>query len=954
MSTTTATAASLLTTTAAAATPSATGSVRATAQAGVFEGLNPSVYNASDPLVLFIIQATIVIALTRLLYWPLAKIREPRVIAEVITGIILGPSVMGRIPGFTAAIFPPAGMAPFRLVANIGLVLFLFLVGLEINLSYLLSNWRIALSVAALDMTIPFGMGIAVAYGLYNQFASEPGTAPISFGIFALFIGVAMAITAFPVLCRILTSLKLLNTTVGVIVLTSGIANDVVGWVLLALCVTLVNAGAGITALYVFLVSVGYSLFLAYAVRPTFMWVLRRTKSLENGPTEGVVALTIFMVLASSFFTSIIGVHSIFGAFMVGLMCPHEGGFAIKLTEKIEDLTSTLFVPLFFALSGINTNIGLLDSGIVWGYVFAIIFVAFFSKLIGGALGARMNGLVWRESFTIGTLMSCKGLVELIVLNIGLQARILSTRTFTMFVIMALVTTFATAPLVSWLYPPWYQQKLELWKKGKIDWDGNPILRPDGEDPEEKYRQGDTATRLLVYLRTDGLSSILGLLSLFTSAGATATSASSLTDQSGNEKSNAATDVATPQLAQRPLRIQGYRLVELTDRNSSVMKVSDIEDYAAHDPIVKAFGTSTASNTSRDVIVSGQIAVVPEGGFADTLATQASKSNSDLILVPWSETGSVSEVQNYYGGSLKGSNALENREFVTLVTDVFNKSRFLTSVGVFIDRSLFEMGNKNHGTSGDDSNTKTVGIARQLTRDATGISLAETQDLGAAKFHSADGRGRKIVRVLYKRGEDDLFAVRLGYQLAQSDKVSLEVIVEASFHSDSGEENEFAALKSVITETSPTNVTFVNTKDAAGSVQALLALPEDSSTVSHSSLNSSSSSVLVIVGRSVSLLAESKAESGAAAGSSSSSSSAGGSTAAVLGTTASRLAAEIRKGAVGEKAKVSVLVVQGKRSGVAVTSGPVGEDGKGQGGGGGGGGALRRKTSHDSMESRYA
>jgi Kef-type K+ transport system membrane component KefB len=165
-------------------------------------------------------------------------------------------------------------------------------------------------------------VGVGIAYGLYRDFKDDEGIRPISFSVYALFIGVAMAITAFPVLCRILTSLKLLNTTVGVIVLTSGIANDVVGWALLALCVTLVNSGAGITALYILLVAVGYSLFLAYAVRSAFLWVLRKTRSLENGPTQGVVALTILMVLASAFFTSIIGIHSIFGAFMIGLLNP--------------------------------------------------------------------------------------------------------------------------------------------------------------------------------------------------------------------------------------------------------------------------------------------------------------------------------------------------------------------------------------------------------------------------------------------------------------------------------------------------------------------------------------------------------------------------------------------------------------------------------------------------------
>lgn len=230
-------------------------------------------------------------------------------------------------------------------------------------------------------------------------------------------------------LCRILTELKLLSTPVGVIVLSAGVGNDVVGWILLALCVTLVNAGSGITALWVLLTSVGYCLFLAFPVRIGFMWVLRRSGSLENGPSQSIIALTLLMALTSSFFTGVIGIHAIFGAFMAGLICPHEGGFAIKVTEKIEDLVSALFLPLYFALSGLSTNLGLLDTGITWAYVIGVISVAFFAKFIGCTVAARLNGLVWRESFTIGSLMSCKGLVELIVLNIGLNARILSSRT---------------------------------------------------------------------------------------------------------------------------------------------------------------------------------------------------------------------------------------------------------------------------------------------------------------------------------------------------------------------------------------------------------------------------------------------------------------------------------------------------------------------------------------------
>lgn len=221
---------------------------------------------------------------------------------------------------------------------------------------------------------------------------------------------------AFPVLCRILTELKLLQNQVGVVVLSAGVGNDVVGWVLLALCVALVNAGSGITALYVLLTAVGYVLFLVYAIRPAFLYILKRTGSTQNGPTQGVVALTVLMTLTSAFFTGIIGVHPIFGAFLIGLICPHDGGFAIKLTEKIEDLVSVFFLPLYFALSGLSTNIGLLDTGITWAYVIGVMAVAFFGKVIGGTMAARLNKMVWRESLTVGALMSCKGLVELIVL----------------------------------------------------------------------------------------------------------------------------------------------------------------------------------------------------------------------------------------------------------------------------------------------------------------------------------------------------------------------------------------------------------------------------------------------------------------------------------------------------------------------------------------------------------
>lgn len=390
---------------------------------------------------------------------------------------------------------------------------------------------------------------------------------------------------AFPVLCRILTELQLLQTSVGIITLSAGVTNDVVGWILLALCVALVNAGSGLAALWVLLTCIGYGLFLFIAVRPVFIWYLRRSRALQDGPSQAVIVTTLLIALASAFFTGVIGVHAIFGAFMAGLICPHEGGFAIKITEKLEDLVGALFLPLYFALSGLSTNIGLLDNAITWAYVVGVIAVAFIAKFVGGTIGAKINGLVWRESFTIGALMSCKGLVELIVLNIGLQARILSTRTFTIFVVMALVTTFATTPLVQLLYPPWYQRKLEAWKRGEIDWDtGRPPSSSESDIVPHENEEFSKVRNLLVYLRLDNMPTLLAFVSLL------GTKATEIVNKEhpmkGGEKF--VEDSQVIEKSQR-VNVHGVRLLELTERGSSVMKVTEVDEYSLLDPIINAF-----------------------------------------------------------------------------------------------------------------------------------------------------------------------------------------------------------------------------------------------------------------------------------------------------------------------------------------------------------------------------
>jgi Kef-type K+ transport system membrane component KefB len=694
----------------------------------------------------------VIILFCRLLHWPLSKIRQPRVIAEVIGGVLLGPSVMGRIPGFTATIFPAAAQPNLALVANIGLVLFLFIVGLEVDLRYLASNWKIALSVGLAGMALPFGLGCGIAYGLYHQFSDEDGTEPVAFGTFMLFVGVAMAITAFPVLCRILTELKLLSTSVGVIVLSAGAGNDVTGWVLLALCVALVNSGSGISALYVLLTALGYTLFLFFAVKPAFTWVLRRTRTFENGPSQGIIVLTLLIALASSFFTGVIGIHPIFGAFMAGLICPHEGGFAIKVTEKIEDLISALFLPLYFALSGLSTNLGLLDTAITWGYVVGVLAVAFVGKFVGASLAARANGVVWRESFTIGALMSCKGLVELIVLNIGLQAKILSQRTFTIFVVMALITTFITTPLTMALYPPWYQKKLEAWKKGLIDWDtGNPI-KPAGDDASSivaaKLETSKIKT-LLVHLRLDNMPTLMTFVSLLAAPSKSGEATARQHPIYAGKSASINESIKTPN---RPLEVHGVRMIELTDRDSSVMSVSDVEEFHWKDPIINTF-----RNFGRlyNLSVSGEVAIALESSFAEIITSKAASEDSDLLVLPWSESGSMNEQQSYNGNPTT-PRRLEDTSYVSFVAAALKSSTCNTAVFV------------NRGFGGS-------AVARRpttLSRQASKISLSNER--GPASSPIMDKSHH--IYMPYFGGADGRVALRLVLQLAENPDVTATIV----------------------------------------------------------------------------------------------------------------------------------------------------------------------------------
>ncbi|KAH8703189.1 putative K homeostasis protein Kha1 [Talaromyces proteolyticus] len=748
-------------------------------QSGILGGGNPSVYDSKNPILVFIIQAGIIIIFCWLLHWPLSKIRQPRVIAEVIGGILLGPSVFGRIPGFTDAIFPTASIPTLNATANLGLVLFLFLVGLETDLRFLVSNWRISASVSAAGMALPFGLGCAVSYGLYNQFRNDPGVVHVDFGTYLLFVGIAMAITAFPVLCRILTELKLLSTNVGVIVLSAGVGNDVTGWILLALCVALVNAGSGITALWVLLVAVGYILFLSFVLRPVFIWYLRKTGSLEKGPSQSVVTVTLLLALASAFFTQAIGIHAIFGGFVVGLICPHEGGFAIKLTEKIEDLVAAIFLPLYFALSGLQTNLGLLNSGIVWGYVIAIIAIAFFAKVVGGTLASRFTGLLWRESLTVGVLMSCKGLVELIVLNIGLQAKILSQRTFTMFVVMALVTTFMTTPLTSFLYPKWYQDKVARWRRGEIDWDGNVIHSDDSQDDPSSLiakLNAKPIEKVTVYLRLDSLASVCTFVGLLGARSVSKDSAprmhyskrsSPVPTQSSTESQINAVDSEPSAL----LHAHGVRLIELTDRLSSTMQVSEIQEYSIWDPVVNVFRSFGQIN---NIPSEGRVSVVPESSYADAVLDMVRDTASEFLLVPWSASGNMSDLQSVWG--VEDSSNRVNASYPSFVSEILQRSS-VNNVGILIDRALEIPSKEGLGLERSSSGRTVPNIRTNLASLTT-------------------GNREQHLLFMYFGGADDRFALRFVLQLARNELVTATIIyvdVPASTSQTTAESSSSAA-----------------------------------------------------------------------------------------------------------------------------------------------------------------
>eukprot|EP00243_Klebsormidium_subtile_P000659 TRINITY_DN1111_c1_g1_i2.p1 TRINITY_DN1111_c1_g1~~TRINITY_DN1111_c1_g1_i2.p1 ORF type:complete len:890 (+),score=223.12 TRINITY_DN1111_c1_g1_i2:679-3348(+) len=556
-------------------------------------------------LTLLLIQLLIIIAFSRILAVVLRPLRQPRVIAELIGGILLGPSVLGRIPGFLEHVFPEASLPILETVATLALLFFLFLIGLELDVNALKTVGPKALVISASGIILPFALAVPVTVCIKGL-----GLSHVGFGYLYLFTGVAIGITAFPVLARILAETRLLTTDIGQIAMAAAAAGDVVAWCLLALTVAVLNSRnqSPIAGLWILLAGIGFILFMFIFIRPIFRFIAQRND--ERGVvSEFSVCLALSLVLVASLLTDIIGIHPIFGAFIAGMMIPHDSAYAVALTSKVEDFIAVTLLPAYFAVSGLKTQIASINSGKAVVAMLVIIFAACFGKIVACTAAACAFKMPFRKSLTIGLLMNSKGLVELIVLNVGLQAGVLDQQLFATFVIMCLVTTFMATPLVMWVYPPARFQKQTL----------SPAQKLQAVALEHK------PLRLLACLY--GRNDIPGAVKITELA-------------KGRE--------------QQGLRVHALHLQELSERPSAILTM---QRWAGK--VSPAFGMTNVGLTFKSfgdidtkVPVTSSVAVSPLTNMHEEITSAAARSQSNVILLPYQPAGAIGRLLDFPGGGL--------------------------------------------------------------------------------------------------------------------------------------------------------------------------------------------------------------------------------------------------------------------------------------------------------------
>lgn len=374
-------------------------------------------------------------------------LRQPPVIGEIVAGLALGPSVLGAVSPAGYAFLLPASTAPFLgVISNVGVVLFMFLVGLELDLKLLRGQTHTAVAISHASIVVPFLLGAALALTMYASYASHT----VSFTVFSLFLGVSMSVTAFPVLARILVDRRVQHTPLGAAALACAAVGDATAWSMLAFVAAVASARVGDAAWTVGLVIV-YVAVMLLVVRPLSRNFVEREQRYQGPLSHTAFAIVLTALLLSAVATEAIGIHALFGAFLLGAILPNSGRLPEQIRLKMQDVVLVLFLPSFFAFTGMRTQIGLLATARDWWICGLVILVATLGKFGGTFCASRLTGLGWRQSATLGILMNTRGLMELIVLNLGLDLKVITPTVFAMMILMALVTTFATTPVLSLL-----------------------------------------------------------------------------------------------------------------------------------------------------------------------------------------------------------------------------------------------------------------------------------------------------------------------------------------------------------------------------------------------------------------------------------------------------------------------------------------------------------------------
>ena len=420
--------------------------------------------NMTNSLTILLLQIIVILLTVRVFSYLFKYIGQPGVMGEIVAGIVLGPSLLGYFfPEFSANLFPPESLDNLNLLSQIGLVLFMFVIGLELDFSVLKNKLNETLVISHAGIVVPFFLGVVAAIWVYEDYASGQ----TAFLPFALFIGICMSITAFPVLARIVQERNMTKTSVGMLSIASAANDDVTAWCLLAIVIALAKAGTFVSALYTIGLTLIYIVFMFLVMRP-FLRKIGETYAYSEVINKTFVGFIFLILVLSSAITEIIGIHALFGAFIAGVVMPTNIGFRKVMMEKVEDVSLVFFLPLFFAFSGLHTEIGLINTPELWGVCLLFIVVAIAGKFGGCTLAARAVGENWKNSLIVGTLMNTRGLMQLVALNIGFEMGILTSEMFVVLLLMSLLTTFMATPMLSLVERIFSKQKESKGHREKV------------------------------------------------------------------------------------------------------------------------------------------------------------------------------------------------------------------------------------------------------------------------------------------------------------------------------------------------------------------------------------------------------------------------------------------------------------------------------------------------------